>query len=122
MATETQKAPTLEQITEARARDQRHIADLCQQLDEAREERKDLYKQRKDLFNQLDELRGEISKRHLIAYTIVGQREKDGKKLWVRIGSAFRNRDGSINVQLDAVPVNGTLHIRQVAPTEDLVR
>jgi hypothetical protein len=48
----------------------------------------------------------------LVVYTIV-ERERDGKKFWVRIGAAFRNRDGSMNVMLDAVPVNGTMHIRE---------
>lgn len=47
----------------------------------------------------------------LVVYTIVA-RERDGRKFWVRIGSAFRNRDGSLNAILDAVPTNGTLHIR----------
>jgi hypothetical protein len=35
----------------------------------------------------------------------------DGKKVCLRIGVACINRDGSINVRLDAVPVNGTLYI-----------
>lgn len=48
----------------------------------------------------------------LVVYTIV-ERERDGKKFWVRIGAAFRNRDGSLNAYLDAVPVNGTMHIRE---------
>ena len=52
-------------------------------------------------------------KEPLVVYTIV-ERERDGKKFWVRIGAAFRNRDGSLNAFLDAVPVNGTLHIREV--------
>ena len=43
-------------------------------------------------------------------YTIV---ERPGvRSRWVRIGIGFVNHDGSINVKLDAVPVNGTLHIR----------
>lgn len=52
------------------------------------------------------------SRAPLVVYTIV-ERERDGKKFWVRIGSAFRNRDGSLNAFLDAVPVNGTMHIRE---------
>ncbi|MGH7898781.1 MAG: hypothetical protein ACREQQ_12560, partial [Candidatus Binatia bacterium] len=31
---------------------------------------------------------------------------------WVRIGVAFDNKDGSLNVLLDALPLNGRLHIR----------
>ncbi len=43
-------------------------------------------------------------------YTIV---ERPGvRSRWVRIGIGFVNHDGSINVKLDAMPVNGTLHIR----------
>lgn len=49
----------------------------------------------------------------LVVYTIV-ERERDKKKLWIRIGSAFRNRDGSLNALLDAVPTNGSLHIREL--------
>lgn len=37
----------------------------------------------------------------------------DGKKsLWTRIGSAFVNKDGSINAFLEALPIDGRLHIR----------
>lgn len=37
----------------------------------------------------------------------------DGKKsLWTKIGSAFVNKDGSINAILEALPVDGRLHIR----------
>lgn len=53
-----------------------------------------------------------VTRTPLVVYTIV-ERERDGKKFWVRIGSAFRNRDGSLNAYLDAVPVNGTMHIRE---------
>jgi hypothetical protein len=47
-------------------------------------------------------------------YTIVeGGREGNKREdYWVRIGVAFENKDGSINVKLNALPVNGTLHIR----------
>jgi len=31
---------------------------------------------------------------------------------WVRVGVAFDNRDGSLNVLLDAVPLSGRLQIR----------
>ena len=32
---------------------------------------------------------------------------------WVRIGVAFDNKDGSLNVLLDALPLSGRLHIRE---------
>ena len=31
---------------------------------------------------------------------------------WVRVGLAFPNRDGSLNVLLDALPLSGRLQIR----------
>jgi hypothetical protein len=31
---------------------------------------------------------------------------------WVRVGVAFENRDGSVNVLLDALPLSGRLQIR----------
>ncbi len=48
-------------------------------------------------------------------YTIVDRRtdeQPDKKSLWLNVGIAFVNRDGSINVRLNALPVNGGLHIR----------
>lgn len=42
-------------------------------------------------------------------YIITGSKEK---KFWNRIGVAFVNRDGSLNVKLEALPLNGELHIR----------
>jgi hypothetical protein len=36
----------------------------------------------------------------------------------VRVGAAFVNRDGSLNVRLDAMPVNGELQIRDYQPRE----
>lgn len=50
-----------------------------------------------------------------IAYTIV-ERNRDGRKFWVRVGAAFVNRDGSLDVRLDAMPVNGQLQIRDYQP------
>lgn len=38
--------------------------------------------------------------------------ERGPKKHWLRIGMAFVNRDGSLNVKLDALPLNGQLQIR----------
>jgi hypothetical protein len=32
---------------------------------------------------------------------------------WVRVGVAFDNKDGSLNVLLDALPLSGRLQIRQ---------
>jgi len=59
----------------------------------------------------------ETENRNLQAvYTVV--KKSDGKDLWLRIGSAFPNRDGSMSVLLDAVPTNGKLQIREYQPRD----
>ena len=40
-------------------------------------------------------------------------REFKDKSIWTRIGTAFTNRDGSLNVILDSLPIDGRLHIRE---------
>jgi len=45
-------------------------------------------------------------------YTIV-ELDKRDKGVWIRIGSAFPNSDGSINVLLSALPLNGKLQLRK---------
>ena len=42
----------------------------------------------------------------------------DGKSYWRLLGTAFVNRDDSLTVLLDAVPVNGRLHIRDFMTSE----
>jgi hypothetical protein len=51
----------------------------------------------------------------MVAYTIV-ERENADKAFWVRVGASFANRDGSINIYLDALPVNGRLQLREPDP------
>jgi hypothetical protein len=53
-----------------------------------------------------------------IAYVIT---ERNGKSHWNRVGIGFVNRDGSINLKLDSVPVSGELQIRDYVPREDSV-
>jgi hypothetical protein len=45
--------------------------------------------------------------------------ERGGKNYWNRIGVAFVNADGSLNVKLEAIPVNGEMHVRDYVPRED---
>lgn len=52
-----------------------------------------------------------------VAYTVIERGE--GKSFWLRVGTAFENRDGSLNVVLDAIPVNGRLQIREYQPDEE---
>ncbi len=68
----------------------------------------------------MEQLRGpepgpaaDAPRRWKAVYTIV---ERAGKKFWIRIGTAFINRDESMNVRLDATPTNDQLHIRDVDP------
>jgi hypothetical protein len=51
-----------------------------------------------------------------VVYTVV---ERGGKSYWVRIGIGGVNKDGSLNLKLDAVPVNGTLQVRDWEPKDD---
>lgn len=50
-----------------------------------------------------------------VVYAIV---ERGPRKHWLRIGMAFVNRDGSLNVRLDAMPLSGQLHIRDNPPRD----
>jgi hypothetical protein len=40
-------------------------------------------------------------------------KNEEGKGFWTRVGVAFENKDGSLNVKLNCLPLNGTLHIRE---------
>ena len=40
------------------------------------------------------------------------------KSYWTRVGVGFVNRDGSITLRLDALPINGTLQVREWEPYE----
>lgn len=47
-----------------------------------------------------------------VAFCIVDR--GDSTTSWIRCGRARLNRDGSLNVRLDALPLNGELHLRPV--------
>jgi hypothetical protein len=51
-----------------------------------------------------------------MVYTVV---ERAGKSYWVKIGIGSINKDGSMNLKLDAVPVNGTMQVRDYEPRDD---
>lgn len=44
------------------------------------------------------------------------QNNPEAKDRWTKIGVGFVNRDNSINVILDAIPLNGRLQIRDRTP------
>ncbi len=51
-----------------------------------------------------------------IAYVIT---DRGDKSYWTRIGVAYVNRDGSLNIKLDAVPISGTIHVRDPMPRDE---
>lgn len=57
---------------------------------------------------------GDTSNEKRFAVFVISELDNE-KTLWRRIGSAHTNPDGSINVHLDALPVDGRLHLRAVA-------
>ncbi len=50
---------------------------------------------------------------------VIIENERLEKPLWKRVGSAFVNRDESLNIFLDALPINGKLHVRELKERED---
>jgi hypothetical protein len=53
-----------------------------------------------------------------VVYTIV-ETAGDADDFWQRVGSAWQNKDDSINVVLNALPVNGKLHLRVPKAKDD---
>ncbi len=51
-----------------------------------------------------------------IVYVIT---QRNNKSYWNRVGVAFVNGDGSINVKLEAVPVSGEMQIRDYTAREE---
>lgn len=51
-----------------------------------------------------------------VVYTIT---DRGDKSWWTKIGVAYVNRDGSLNIKLEAMPVNGSLHVRDWTPREE---
>jgi hypothetical protein len=52
-----------------------------------------------------------------IAYVIT---QRNDRNFWNRVGVAFVNKDGSINVKLEAMPVSGEIQIRDYQPKDEL--
>lgn len=54
-----------------------------------------------------------------MVWTVVERGTANGgpaKSYWTKVGVGFVNRDGSITLKLDAIPVNGTLQVREWEP------
>jgi hypothetical protein len=60
---------------------------------------------------------GNGTKQRKVVYTIIETGE--GKSIWRQVGAAFVNRDESLTVLLDALPVNGRLHIREYSERDE---
>jgi hypothetical protein len=45
-----------------------------------------------------------------LVYTVVPT--KNGRSAWIKLGAGWVNTDGSLNLKLDALPVNGTMQVR----------
>lgn len=56
------------------------------------------------------------------AKLVKGVNSAPAKAYWNRVGIAFVNSDGSLNVKLEALPVSGELHIRDYAPRREATR
>ena len=56
------------------------------------------------------------SKQLKVVYAIT---ERGEKSFWTKIGVAYTNRDGSITIKLDAVPVSGTMQVREWTPRDE---
>lgn len=62
----------------------------------------------------------ETSSSNHTAKDVFHMKEGDnGKTFWTKIGSAFVNRDGSINAYLDALPRDGKIQIRDRRSKEE---
>ncbi len=67
-----------------------------------------------------DEKQGEekhlTSGQRLVVFSIKESKSPGGglTSVWIRAGSAWVNRDGSINVYLDVLPLDGKLHLREL--------
>jgi hypothetical protein len=69
--------------------------------------------------NQQQSGNGGNGRKPWAAYNIV---ERSGRRFWNRVGSAFHNHDGSMNIYLDALPRDGKIQIREYDRDRDKER
>lgn len=56
---------------------------------------------------------GRTSSGHgLQRFAVFAVRQSKGQTIWVRAGIAYENKDGSMEVHLDVLPIDGKLHMR----------
>jgi len=59
--------------------------------------------------NQDQRSNGNNGRSNKVVYAIT---ERGEKSYWTRVGVAYENRDHSLTLKLDALPVSGTLQVR----------
>jgi hypothetical protein len=52
-----------------------------------------------------------------MVYTVIER--APGKTFWTRVGVGSVNRDGSLGLRLDAIPISGVLQVRDWEPRDD---
>ncbi len=59
-------------------------------------------------------------KKFMVIYHISERKDDSGKKFWNRIGTAWVNGDGSINLDIETFPLDGkNVQLRHYTPKED---
>ena len=64
-----------------------------------------------------------VSGKRYQVFSVKETKDREGRltSVWVRAGSAWVNRDGSLNVYLDVLPLDGKLHVREAVAKRDEV-
>jgi len=66
----------------------------------------------------MNDTSGSATKKPLAVYAIIDR--KDKKNYWFKVGAAFTNRDGSITLYLDALPIGtNRLQVREQRAWEE---
>lgn len=60
-----------------------------------------------------------MNDKQLEVWSIRDANEKNSRSYWKHAGRAFVNRDGSINILLDVLPIDGKLQVRERREAED---
>jgi hypothetical protein len=58
----------------------------------------------------------QTSKNMKVVWTVVDRGQ--GKSFWTRVGVGYVNRDGSLSLRLDAIPMSGNLQVREWEPLD----
>jgi hypothetical protein len=61
----------------------------------------------------------QVRRQALTVFSIRDVKNGSGGTIWVRAGQAFVNADGSLNVLLEVLPLDGRLHVRATDSSEN---